>query len=44
MADINYDPANYNNGVPPEPGVVWNGDTWGWPTRGYDIPPGPGET
>lgn len=44
MGDINYDPANYNNGVPPEPGVVWNGDTWGWPTRGYDIPPQPGDT
>lgn len=44
MSDINYDPANYNNGVPPEPGVVWNGDTWGWPTRGYDIPPLPGDT
>ncbi|MJG42035.1 colicin-D [Salmonella enterica subsp. salamae] len=44
MGDINYDPANYNNGVPPEPGVVWNGDTWGWPTRGYDIPPGPGDS
>ncbi|MDG1643027.1 Colicin-D [Klebsiella huaxiensis] len=44
MSDINYDPASYNNGVPPEPGVVWNGDTWGWPTRGYDIPPLPGDT
>ncbi|AWF33354.1 colicin-D (plasmid) [Klebsiella oxytoca] len=44
MSDINYDPADYNNGVPPEPGVVWNGDTWGWPTRGYNVPPLPGDT
>lgn len=44
MSDIHYDPADYNNGVPPEPGVVWNGDTWGWPTRGYDVPPLPGDT
>lgn len=42
MSDIN--PADYNNGVPPEPGVVWNGDTWAWPTRGYNVPPLPGDT
>ncbi|HCD3190815.1 TPA: hypothetical protein NBM92_005178 [Klebsiella oxytoca] len=44
MSDINYDPADYNNGVPPEPGVVWNGDTWAWPTRGYNVPPQPDDT
>ncbi|SUG40515.1 Rhs-family protein [Salmonella enterica] len=44
MSDINYNENDYNNGVPPEPGVVWYGDHWAWPTRGYDIPPGPGDS
>lgn len=26
---------NYNNGVPPEPGLSWNGESWGYPTTGY---------
>ena len=40
MGDINYDPGNYNNGVPPQAGLVWEpgGDgvpgSWGWPTTG----------
>ncbi|WP_053088205.1 colicin-like bacteriocin tRNase domain-containing protein [Klebsiella aerogenes] len=44
MSDINYNENDYNNGVPPEPGVVWYEDHWAWPTRGYDIPPGPGDS
>lgn len=55
MSDITYNPEDYNNGIPPEPGLVWkpggsfpNGSyvsgSWGWPTRGYDIPPQPGDT
>ena len=55
MSDITYNPEDYNNGIPPEPGLVWkpggsfpNGSyvpgSWGWPTRGYDVPPLPGDT
>lgn len=55
MSDITYIPEDYNNGIPPEPGLVWkpggsfpNGSyvagSWGWPTRGYDVPPLPGDT
>lgn len=24
--------TNYNNGIPPQPGLVWDGGGWGWPT------------
>lgn len=43
MGDTSYDPANNNKGVPPEPGLIWDGGGWVWPTRGYFIPPGPGD-
>ncbi|TQI78526.1 S-type pyocin [Serratia fonticola] len=23
---------NYNNGIPPQPGLIWDGGGWGWPT------------
>lgn len=26
---------NYNNGVSPEPGLVWDGGGWVYPTTGY---------
>ncbi|POT59722.1 hypothetical protein C3432_03125 [Citrobacter amalonaticus] len=28
------DETNYNNGVPPQTGLVWSGVSWGWPTNG----------
>lgn len=29
-----FDETDYNNGVAPKSGLVWNGETWGWPTVG----------
>lgn len=34
---INYDPYRYNGGIAPEAGLVWSGESWGWPTTGISI-------
>ena len=31
---VGYDSYDYNNGTPPAVGLVWYGESWGWPT--YD--------
>ncbi len=28
--EVKYDPYNYNNGVPPEPGLYWQNGSWNW--------------
>ncbi|MGL6018076.1 MAG: colicin-like bacteriocin tRNase domain-containing protein, partial [Gibbsiella quercinecans] len=50
MSDSNFNEYDYNNGIPPRDGMVWNpGDQeyaghWGWKTDGANIPPGQGNT